>query len=104
MFHSISHFFFFSAFTIKDVGLFARGKSVRDSRPISQGSLTRSLDKNLDGRCQTIFFFFQTIFRYRLRDLFDRHLHGHVLQHDNRLGGLFPLRFFPMGIALDFLQ
>lgn len=28
--------------------------------------------------------------RRGLRDLHDRHLHGHVLQHDHRLGGLLP--------------
>lgn len=42
--------------------------------------------------------------RHWLRDLPDRHLHGHVLQYDHRLGGLLSVRVVQLRAAVDVVR
>lgn len=42
--------------------------------------------------------------RHWLRDLPDRHLHGHVLQYDHRLGGLLSVRVVQLRAAVDVMR
>lgn len=49
-------------------------------------------------------FFSTLLIRDRIRDMPNRHLHGHVLQHHHRLGRLLPLRLIHRRTTLDQLQ